>query len=171
MSPEAPSDFNTLYAAHHIQLRRQATRVLRDHPNDVDDALQNAWVKIHRGLPRFRKDAKFTTWATTIVVNEALYMIRRKSSEVRRAVKAEAQGLFTTAKEPYDEDVEHIVQAALEELRPQDAQVLRMRYLGDGMRIKDIAAREGETVSAIKSRAMRALGHAKVAARRMEAED
>src|ERR1700758_5544830 len=47
-----------------------AVSVLRD-STEAEDAAQEAMIKAYRGLASFRGDAKFSTWLTTITLNEA----------------------------------------------------------------------------------------------------
>jgi len=48
----------------------------------AEDAAQEAMLKAYRGLGSFRGDAKFSTWLTSITLNEARSRLR-KSSRVR----------------------------------------------------------------------------------------
>jgi RNA polymerase sigma-70 factor (ECF subfamily) len=58
-----------------------AVSVLRD-AAEAEDAAQEAMIKAYRGLGSFRGDAKFSTWLTTITLNEARSRLR-KSARVR----------------------------------------------------------------------------------------
>jgi RNA polymerase sigma-70 factor, ECF subfamily len=58
-----------------------AVSVLRD-ASEAEDAAQEAMIKAYRGLGRFRGDAKFSTWLTSIVLNEARSRLR-KSARVK----------------------------------------------------------------------------------------
>jgi RNA polymerase sigma-70 factor, ECF subfamily len=44
----------------------------------AEDAVQAALLKAWAALPGFRRDAKLLTWLTTIVVNEALQILRKQ---------------------------------------------------------------------------------------------
>lgn len=57
-------------------LRALAYRLLGDRDR-MDDALQEAYVKAFRGLPRFRGDAKLGTWLYRIVYNACLDELER----------------------------------------------------------------------------------------------
>ncbi|MBC8137273.1 MAG: sigma-70 family RNA polymerase sigma factor [Fibrella sp.] len=49
-------------------------------PDDVDDILQETFLRAWKGLPRFRGDAQFSTWLYRIAVNTAIkYRSRRKN--------------------------------------------------------------------------------------------
>ena len=60
--------FVDLVRAHDPKLRRLATRMLVDRSR-VDDVLQEAYVRAHRALPRFREDADLGTWLHRITYN------------------------------------------------------------------------------------------------------
>lgn len=63
-------------------LRALAYRLLGDR-DWMDDALQEAYVKAFRGLPRFQRRARLGTWLYRIVYNTCLDELRR----ARRAVQ------------------------------------------------------------------------------------
>lgn len=86
--------FEELVRRHNQRLFRAARAVART-DEDAEDALQQAWISIYRHLDAFRGDAAFTTWATRIVVREALDHVRRRPAV---AVVAEAR-------EPDDDDL------------------------------------------------------------------
>jgi RNA polymerase sigma-70 factor, ECF subfamily len=73
--------FEVLMRRHNRTLFRTARAILRDDA-EAEDALQEAYLQAYRALPRFRSEARLSTWLVRIVANEAL-MRRRK--EVRRA--------------------------------------------------------------------------------------
>lgn len=62
-------------------LRRLAYRVLGS-PERMDDALQEAYVKAFRALPRFRGHSQLVTWLHRIVFNACLDELRRTDDEV-----------------------------------------------------------------------------------------
>lgn len=51
---------------------------LLDDERDIDEAAQDTFVQVWRGLHRFRGDAALSTWVYRIAVNEALQRVRRK---------------------------------------------------------------------------------------------
>jgi RNA polymerase sigma-70 factor (ECF subfamily) len=55
-----------------------ARRLLRN-DEDARDAVQNAFLNAFRALPRFRAEAKLSTWLHRIVLNAALMKIRAAS--------------------------------------------------------------------------------------------
>ena len=47
-------------------------------PEDAEDAAQEAFLNAWRGLPRFRMDARFSTWLYRLTVNAATDLLRRR---------------------------------------------------------------------------------------------
>jgi RNA polymerase sigma-70 factor (ECF subfamily) len=75
--------FERLVEEHQHRMYTLAARVLGSR-EDADDAVQEALVRAWLALPRFRGDARFSTWLYRIVVNAA-HDVRAK----RRAVPVE----------------------------------------------------------------------------------
>jgi RNA polymerase sigma-70 factor (ECF subfamily) len=84
------ADFEILVRRHNQRLYRAARAITRD-DQDAEDVLQQGWLQVFRNLSQFRGDAAFTTWATRIVVHEAISVARKRPTiaEVRdEAVEA-----------------------------------------------------------------------------------
>ncbi|RQW85080.1 MAG: sigma-70 family RNA polymerase sigma factor [Geobacter sp.] len=79
------SAFETLVKKHQTRMFTLAFRVLGNQ-EDAGEVVQDAFVSAYRGLGKFRGDAAFTTWLTTITVNLARnrlqQMVSRRSREV-----------------------------------------------------------------------------------------
>ena len=69
-----------LYRTHSRAVAANLYRVLGDR-NDLDDLVQEVFVIAFRGLPKFRQEARLSTWLYRICVNVGLGRIR---SRVRR---------------------------------------------------------------------------------------
>ena len=70
--------FEALMRRYNQRLFRTARAILRDDA-EAEDAVQEAYLQAHRGLPVFRAEAQFSTWLTRIVVNEALMHLRKRA--------------------------------------------------------------------------------------------
>jgi RNA polymerase sigma-70 factor (ECF subfamily) len=64
-------DFAKLVREHDAGLRALAFRLLGDRDR-MDDALQEAYLRAYRALPRFRGDSAISTWLYRIVYNACL---------------------------------------------------------------------------------------------------
>lgn len=67
-TPPSAQDFVAIVRRHDPALRRLVTRMLVDRSR-VDDVLQEAYVRAHRALPRFREEADLGTWLHRITYN------------------------------------------------------------------------------------------------------
>jgi RNA polymerase sigma factor (sigma-70 family) len=101
---------------------------------DAEEATQNAFVKAHRSLPRFRVGAAFRPWLLRIVVNEAHNVLRAERRHARLEVRAREQ--HAVAIEAVDEavlereEVERVI-AALARLPDADRVAVVLRYFAE----------------------------------------
>ena len=97
--------FRELLARHHATAYAVVRGVLGD-SDEVEDVIQQVYVKVFRGLDRFRGDAKFSTWLYQIARNEAINEVKKKRMQTA--------------------DIEDVVLAAPDHERP-DASYQRSR--------------------------------------------
>jgi len=130
--------------------------VLRD-ASDVDDVVQQAFVKAFAGLDRFARQAAFGTWLTRIAVNEALMRARRSRQE--QAVIALVPRAEEDHRNPEQEagtrEVMARVRAVLPLLRARHREVLQLAVV-HGLSSAEIANRLGVREGAAKVRLHRA---------------
>ncbi len=67
--------FRELFRRHRIAVARLVVRMAGGRA-DVEDLVQEVFVQVHRSLPDFRGDARFSTWLHRVTVNVVL-MARR----------------------------------------------------------------------------------------------
>jgi RNA polymerase sigma-70 factor, ECF subfamily len=82
-------EFAALVAEYDRDLRRLAFRVLGDR-HAMDDALQDAYVKAFRALPRFRGDSSPRTWLYRIAYNACVDHLRRQRTHAQLGETAAA---------------------------------------------------------------------------------
>lgn len=157
--------FGDLFRRHRRKCVYVAGYFLRNH-SDAEDQAQNALLKAYQHLGQYQGDAEFATWLARIVANECLMLIR-----MRRRAK------FVYLDESGSEQKTLPIQLPSAEPDPEGelaslqlAQVLRLevsripRLMRDvmllcdieGLPIRDVAEYLGITVSAAKSRLVRA---------------
>jgi len=90
---------------------------------DAEDCAQDAVVNAYRHLPKFRAEAKFSTWLTTIAVNEG----RQK---LRRAKRAKEDSLD----EPADAEDREYTPAPLTDWREIPLEALERKELREALR-------------------------------------
>jgi RNA polymerase sigma-70 factor (ECF subfamily) len=71
--------FSALMDRHVAAVRRCIRRIVRN-TSDVDDLVQDAFLKAWVRLSTFRFEASFRTWITSVAVNESLALHRRNRS-------------------------------------------------------------------------------------------
>lgn len=130
-------------------------------PAEAEDAVQDAFVKAYRALPRFRSGAPFRPWLLAIVTNEARNRRRsagRRTALAVRAAATDASGGAAPSPEAalLGEERRSTLLAALERLRDEDRQVLTCRFLLD-LTEAETGAALGLRRGTVKSRTARAL--------------
>jgi RNA polymerase sigma-70 factor, ECF subfamily len=133
------------------RFRRLAYRLLGDR-REMEDALQDAYVRAFSGLPRFRGQSALSTWLYRIVYNSCLDQLRRVQTEAK---VLHAEPLATVP------DAADLVaaRATLEEALATLAPVERAAVLlvdAEGLSYEDAAAVVGVPRGTIASRLSRA---------------
>jgi RNA polymerase sigma factor (sigma-70 family) len=126
---------------------------------DAEEAAQDAFVKAHRALGRFRRGEPFRPWLLTIVANEARNRRRTRGRRAGLALRAAAEPQ-ATAEEPEEaalatERRERLL-TAVERLRDDDRDILACRYFLE-LSEEETAAALGIARGTVKSRTHRAL--------------
>jgi RNA polymerase sigma-70 factor (ECF subfamily) len=128
---------------------------------DAEEAAQDAFVKAHRALPRFREGAPFRPWLLTIVANEARNRVRsagRRAGLVQRVVEERRPDDAVPSPEAalLGSERREELMAAIDSLPDPAREVIACRYL--------LELSEEETAAAldcprgtVKSRVSRAL--------------
>ncbi len=62
--------FEELYRRHYRYVTQIAYGVLRNN-EDAEETAQDVFLRVHKSLPRFRGDSKFSTWIYQIAINRA----------------------------------------------------------------------------------------------------
>jgi RNA polymerase sigma-70 factor (ECF subfamily) len=79
--------FEVLVRRYNQQLFRVGIAYLRHH-EQVEDAMQNAYLKAYLNLGRFHREASFSTWLTRIMINECLMALRRRRYGAEESIEA-----------------------------------------------------------------------------------
>ena len=116
--------FRALVERHQARAYGVALGILHD-PGQAQDVLQEAFIKVYKGLRRFREDAAFATWLHIIVVRTALDAAARGKQQP--AVRHDEQALTTRPGESADR--EQFLRQALQRLKDQERLVLQLFYL------------------------------------------
>ncbi len=160
--------FEQLVRAHDQNVLRMAFNVLHSQ-EDARDVYQEAFLRVHRNLPKFRFDCSFSTWLYRIVANLCLDQIRRRkvrkeespsvdtrSGEVDRfQFVPEERANVDPQRQLMSAEVNSRIQEVLGQLTPRERIVFEMRHY-QGMRLRAIGEALGVTEEAAKNCLFRA---------------
>ena len=135
------SAFNLLVERHQRDVYRLAYRYAGSH-EDAHDLAQEAFVRVHRGLARFRGDARFKTWLYRIVVNLGLNHVERRKRELQGRVSLDDVTLEVAPRGELDvlaEEARSELRAAISELPDRQRKTVILKVFHE-LRFKDVAA-------------------------------
>ena len=128
---------------------------------DVEDAVQEAFVKAWNAMPRFRPGAAFRPWICRIVANEARNRVRSARRRDALILREAATGAAPTAPPTPEgeslarEDAASLVRA-MNRLKPEDRLVIGYRWLLD-LSEAEMADALDVPAGTVKSRLSRAM--------------
>lgn len=134
------SAFRELVEQHMRRAYDLAYSILQSH-HDADDVAQEAFVRVHRSLARFRADSEFTTWLHRIVTNLALDRTRRRKREIARLVYFDDPATESTMKSAEDMTVSDLpaqIERALHTLPTMQRAAVILRHM-DGFSTKQVS--------------------------------
>jgi RNA polymerase sigma-70 factor, ECF subfamily len=135
---------------------------------DAEDAVQDAFLSAWRHLDRFEARSRMSTWMTTVVMNSARMAARKRSRHVLLPLEG-ADGssgalplseiVADTRLDPETEtrrnELEHRLRRLMTHLPPNLREVVQMCGI-EGLSVRQAADALGLSVTAVKSRSLRA---------------
>ena len=79
-------DFQAIHASYWPRIHRYLARLVG--PTEAEDLTQEVFLRVNRGLPDFKGEAKLSTWIYRIATNVATDRIRSRASQEIRSGKA-----------------------------------------------------------------------------------
>jgi RNA polymerase sigma-70 factor (ECF subfamily) len=160
--------FEELVSRYGRRLFRIAYHILHNQ-DDAQDVVQDAFIKVFQNLGQFRADSKFSTWLYRIVVNQSLMELRKQrrklaSTAIELSIDGDEEGQLPidfsdwrpNPEEQYKEsELRDLLTRLLRDLRPALRVVFIMRDI-EGQTLQEVAAALELTVSAVKTRSLRA---------------
>lgn len=146
--------FEMLIQRHAERLRRVVRSVLKDDAQ-IDDVLQETFMRAFSHLADFQGTAKFASWLTRIAVNDAVMRKRRAVEQV------DVSGMDLSGGEAGPEDVAAsrqlgaLLEKAVEALPDNYKDVFMLRVV-DGFSVAETAWVLGVSEEAVRTRAFRA---------------
>ena len=161
---ESPA-FDELVRRYTNVVYRILYKILR-HEEDTQDALQDTFVSAYRALPRFRQDARFSTWIYRIATNAALMKARARKTNLVSIDDPGEDGEAKTVWElpdwsatPDEEllsgETRQVMEEAIQAL-PAEQRVAFVLHDVQNLSSAETAEAMGITVSAVNSRLHRA---------------
>jgi RNA polymerase sigma-70 factor (ECF subfamily) len=150
-----PDAFRALVERYYAACGRYAYRML-GHWQDAEDALQETFVRVYRGLGGYDERNTFRAWLYRILVNECGTLARRRVRRARRIF--EDRGAIERRAVPspeHDADIRDALQHALSSVEPPLREAFLLHY-AEGFGYDDMATLTGASVSALKMRVKRA---------------
>jgi RNA polymerase sigma factor (sigma-70 family) len=158
--------FETLVKRHQQRIFALALRYTRVR-EDAEDIVQQTLQKAYVNLQNFEGRSSFSTWLTSVAINQALTLLRRRRT--RREVPIDDSGSdkgTTPALEIADASPDpeasclqrekaRIVSLAIQQLRPGTRKAIELQELGE-LSIRETARYMGLSVAAVKARVFHA---------------
>lgn len=158
--------FGLLVSKYQRKLARLISRMIRD-PAEVEDVMQEAFIKAYRALPAFRGDSAFYTWLYRIGINTAKnYLVSqgRRAPTTTELDSEEAETLDdasllrdidTPERLMHTKQIGETVNAAMEALPEELRTAIVLREI-EGMSYDEIAIVMDCPIGTVRSRIFRA---------------
>jgi RNA polymerase sigma-70 factor (ECF subfamily) len=142
-------------------------RHITQNDQDAEDVLQDTFLKAYSRLDQFQGNSKFYTWLVRIAVNEALMRLRRRKGSHTVSLDEELETgdgsipreIASEEDDPEQsygrEELRESLERAIDSLAEAYRAVFLLRDV-EGFSTEDTAAMLGLSVSAVKSRLLRA---------------
>jgi RNA polymerase sigma-70 factor (ECF subfamily) len=137
----------------------RVAQILMTDREQAEDALQEAWIDVWRGLPRYDAARPFRPWLLAIVGNRCRMLRRRQTIPTQSLGEDLADGLLDprdTYAEVAAREPDVALQNALGCLAAEARELLKLRYQAE-LELAEIAEFYGIPLSTVKSRLYRTL--------------
>jgi RNA polymerase sigma-70 factor, ECF subfamily len=150
------SAFHALVERHRAMVYRMAYQFAGNH-HDAEDIAQDVFIKVYRGLDRFRHDAQVTSWLYRIVMNACIDHRRRSAPAgwapftddmESRMVNTPEEGPGPEA-QAYGGQIGEVLAEKIARLPPGQRLVFMMRH-HEGLKLSEIASALGLAEGTVK---------------------
>jgi len=128
---------------------------------EIEDALQEVFLKIFKGIHNFRGDAKLSTWIYQITINVGKDYIRKKkknpvenidlTENYTEGIGIQPEANVNVSNEVLDELEMEKIKNIMEKLSEEDRLLIKLRDI-DGLSYDEIAKKLNKPLGSIKSR-------------------
>jgi len=147
---------------------RFARNMLSD-DQDAEEAVQDAFVRVHDSFHRFREEARFDPWLFRILANRCRTLLSRNRRH-RALIEYGEVPITAAAEEEYGADWAEEVRVVLDSLPAEQREAFLLRHVED-LSYEDIAALTGVRLSALRMRVKRACDTLRARLTRVEQHD
>lgn len=148
------AEFRTFVDEHQDRALRLALRLVSGDRAAAQDVVQDAFVRAHRGLSRFRGESRLSTWFDRILVREAYRHYRRPWR--RWLPDEDPENHLRPAASPGDPLLRERIEASLGRLSRHQRTVFVLVHL-EGRTVQEVADLLGRSPGTVKSHLHRAL--------------
>ncbi len=144
--------FNLLVRDYQERIYWHIRKMVIDH-DDADDLVQEVFIKVWKGIDKFREDASLFTWIYKIATNECLTFLTKKKRRFflpLTDVESELATKVDTNSQLDGNDIQLKLQKALLKLPDKQRLVFNMKYF-DEMKYEEIALITETSVGALKA--------------------
>ena len=159
--------FGLLVSKYQRKLGRLLSQFIRD-PAEVEDVVQESFIKAYRALPTFRGDSAFYTWLYRIGINTAKNFLVSQGRRVSTVANgfdnedaetfeegAQLREMNTPENELMSKQVAEIVNQILHDLPEELRSAITLREI-EGLSYEEIAGIMGCPIGTVRSRIFRA---------------
>jgi RNA polymerase sigma-70 factor, ECF subfamily len=158
--------FNLLVSKYHRRVARLLTRMVRNQ-EDIEDVVQETFIKAYRAIGNFRGDSAFYTWIYRIAINTAKNLLvtqGRRPSTLKESNDADGETFednaalsnIDTPESLYQtKQIGEAVNEAMAELPEELRSAIVMREI-DGLSYEEIAEAMDCPIGTVRSRIFRA---------------
>src|SRR3954454_2977852 len=118
------------------RMYRICMSIIHDY-NEVEDVMQNAYIKAYENLHTFKKKSKFSTWLLRILINESLLWLQRNKRKInfqQTVLKENIEHSInyktnTPVQQMMNNELKKILEDAIAQLAPKHRTVFVMREI------------------------------------------
>jgi len=121
--------------------------------DDADDVLQNTFIKVFKGIDKFKQDSKLYSWMYRIATNESITFINKRARERNIDITEMKQEMVSNLQSDRwfsGNDIELILQEAVATLPEKQQLVFNMKYF-DHMKYQEISDILNTSVGGLKA--------------------
>jgi RNA polymerase sigma-70 factor (ECF subfamily) len=153
-----PDACKELFARYNRKIFNTAYRILGEE-SSAEDALQETFLNVYRGISNFRGDSKVSTWISRITINVCLGMLRKGKNRQYVGLEDESAKELPAESTPFTDPLAHtsfeelrsLVRVTFDRMSDKQGIVVRLHDM-EGHTIQEIAKIIDCPVGTVKSR-------------------